>query len=262
MNNIEIKLNKEKGEIKSIKFKGIELIHQPDNFWDKSFPVIFPQLSSSTGWSYKEKKFLMPRHGFWKDLKWSIKNFDKTYFLESNTNNIEDYPFKIEIKNEIVVFENIINFTYSFKNIGKNKVFFHFGLHPAFLIDENTKFNKVFEAEKINLQGWNIKENVLVDEKLLKMPFGIDYDTLVVKNVQKKFSKLSYEYQNIIVEIFFDSPNLQIWRPKKSNFICIEPWYGENDLEMKTFNEVSKKPSIIDLDSKSIYKVNFQIKIK
>ncbi len=64
-----------------------------------------------------------------------------------------------------------------------------------------------------------------------------------------------------ILDIKFDSPHIQIWKPKQDNFICIEPWYGWNDMFYNAPEDITKKEQIIKLEVGRTWSATFELKV-
>ncbi len=255
--NIEIELNKH-SEVTSIKYKNKEILYQADGGWKKQFPVIFPSLGVSKGFEYKNQKFEMPKHGFWKELEWETF-YEKGEMLSVATLlNKEKFPFMMDITQRIGIDRDTIYINYELANLEKEDAYFHFGIHPAFKISDLSFINGIPETNIINLNGKLEDKQIFIDKLPIKtLGFGKDYDTLIVKNIVKK--ELNLFNEDLIVNFKFDSPHVQVWKPKDDNFICIEPWYGSNDSWYDAPKEIDQKEGIIKLASGMIWSATFEI---
>ena len=244
-NGIEITVN-DKGELISLIFNEKEFLHDGKKDWGKIFPIIFPSLGISKGFWYQDKEYKMQKHGWWNELEWSgyVTNdsIDIQTFVVAN----EDYPFSFDINVSFKIIDTLLEIETKIMNLGRNKAYFNFGYHPAFKIDEKTKLNIKDKGQIIDKKGLLTNQFVNMDV-LSKMKFGTNYDTLVFKD--SKFKNIIYEINGTMIDVSFDSKNLQLWKPKDASFICIEPWYGRNDVEYDAPKSIIKRDEIISLES-------------
>ena len=137
-------------EIKSIlnKREGIEYIWGGDPaFWSKTSPVLFPvvgALKDNTYW-YNSQSFHLPRHGFAREKEFKIQDqkvASITFFIESDPQTLELYPFPFELSITYNLEGNALLVTYLVKNRGKEIMLFSLGGHPAFKVPlvENTEY--------------------------------------------------------------------------------------------------------------------------
>ncbi|NQZ28941.1 MAG: hypothetical protein HRT98_00995 [Mycoplasmatales bacterium] len=258
--NIEIELNNN-AEVKSIKFKGMETLYQANESWKKQFPIIFPSLGFSKGFEYKDKKYDMPKHGFWKELDWQTFFENGEMLSVATLINPEKFPFIMDITQRIGLDGNSLYINYELTNLSKDDAFFQFGIHPAFKIQDSSYIKNIPETNIINMDG-NLEEKQISIEKfpLNTLGFGKDYDTLIAKNIEKK--KISLITNDYTINFLFDSPHLQIWKPKEDNFVCIEPWYGTNDSWYNAPTDITKKDGIIELKRGMTWSATFEVAFK
>lgn len=247
-NKIELTIN-EQGEINSIKYNNDEILHDGSKWWEKTFPMIWPNLGHSTGFEINGKEYELPKHGFWKDLDWQWFYEDEKLMLVATHFKNEKFPFSIDISFEIYIVENKIHLRTSFTNVSsdKNPAYFHFGLHPAFKIDENSKI--IFDGKnptQIDFDGKHIESHESI-EVIKDAKFGTKYDTLVFKNHAWDSIRIQNDKYSILWTT--DANNTQIWKPKDAMFICVEPWYGVNDKEYDSPKSPKHKKEIIELFS-------------
>lgn len=238
--NIELETT-ELGEIKSIKFHGQEIMHDGKEWWGKIAPIIWPNTSFSHGFVVDGKNYELPKHGFWKELKWDqIYEGDTLSMLTTHFPD-ERYPFTIDIQNNIAIEDNKVIFSTTFTNLGKEEAYFNFGHHWAFQIDKESEvmMDTKSKPQMIDMQGKLLKEKVDVI-KLMDMDFGGPYDTLVYKDVD--FNEATIKRNSINVTVGWDGFNsMQLWKPKDALFLCIEPWQGWNDPEYDAPKEAKDK---------------------
>ncbi|TCG10799.1 hypothetical protein [Mycoplasma todarodis] len=258
--NIEIELNSN-AEVKSIKFKGIETLYQADGGWQKRFPIIFPSLGFSKGFEFNGKKYDMPKHGFWKDLEWETFFENGEMLSVATLLDTEKFPFMMDITQRIGLEGDTLYINYELANLSKEDAFFQFGIHPAFKIQDTSYITNIPETNLINLEGMIEDKQILIEKLPLKaLGFGKDYDTLIAKDIKDK--ELNLVTDNLTLNFKFDSPHVQVWKPKDDNFICIEPWYGTNDSWYDAPADITKKDKIIELKRGMIWSATFELSFK
>lgn len=244
--NIKLETN-EQGEIKSIKFHDQEIMHEGKEWWPKTAPVIWPNISNSLGFVVNGKNYELPRHGFWKELKWDQIYEGESISMLSTHFPTERFPFTIDIQNNISIEDNKVIFKTIFTNLGKEESYFHFGHHPAFKIDKNSEIliDSKEDPQMILSDGKLSKERYKLN-KIMNIPFGESFDTLVYKDVN--FNESIIQANGLNITVGWDGFNsLQIWKPREALFVCVEPWQGWNDQEYDSPKEAKDKLEIISL---------------
>ncbi|QEH61596.1 aldose 1-epimerase family protein [Spiroplasma chinense] len=242
----------EKGlEIRSLKHKGKELLYQQDEDWAKNFPVLFPVCGYVKGkFTYKGSEYEVPRHGFFKDIKnWKVNKVSDTLFeLTSKPDETikKMYPFDYELKAIIEIDGNRFKYNFEIKNDGENEMYFSFGHHPAFLMSSDSEL--VFDKPQKYVTENGVENSYVPNQenKIEIAKFRInDYDFSDSKFFlfdEFNGEKVIYNFENKQLEFDFKGyPYLVLWKmSEKSNFFCIEPWYGVPDnfeLESREFKD-------------------------
>ncbi|AHI52642.1 aldose epimerase family protein [Spiroplasma culicicola] len=246
-------------EIKSIKYNNQEVVYQEEGSWKKRWPTLFPVCGSIIdGIVHEGKKYDVPRHGFFKEIKeWIVEVKGELATLTFNSNQMfkDIFPFEFKLQLDLILEEDTFNFKTSVTNLSDEVMYYSFGHHPAFLTDSNTKI--VFENEenysmKMGPHGTYLKTDELYKAKeitVAEVDFS-DSKSLFFDEIKSNWIK--YNYKN--VEITFDIeqyPYFILWSTNNtSNYICIEPWQGlpdeyeRQDLEFKNKKgNVSLRPN-------------------
>lgn len=233
----------ENGEIRSINFSGKEMLHDGKEYWQKVYPMIWPMTSFSRAFVVDGQNYELPKHGFWNKMKWEqVYENDGLSLLATHFAD-ETYPFTVDINHNIKLVDSKIVIATTFANLSKKNAYFNFGHHPAFKIDESSEFafSKLVRPSFVGL-----KQEMAPFEKIVDMPFGDKYDTIVFHDAKGLVTEFEYDGVKIKVNAK-DFDTTQLWRPKDANFICIEPWQGYNDDEYDYPMEASKKAETISL---------------
>lgn len=252
----------EQGELQSIKYQDVDILHDGKEWWQKIGPIIWPNTSFSHGFVVKGKNYELPKHGFWKELDWNQMYEGETLSMVATHMADERYPFTIDIQNNISIKDNKVIFKTVFSNLGKEEAYFNFGHHTAFKIDANSEvvMNTNAKPQMIDKTGKLLKNKVDVI-KLMDMDFGGEYDTLVYKDVD--FNEATIKRNGLYVTVGWDGFNsMQLWKPKDALFLCIEPWQGWNDPEYAAPKEAKEKLETIILGSGETIEKVMTIEIK
>ena len=226
----------------------------------KQFPIIFPVVGFSDAFYVDGTNYDIPKHGFWRELKWSKDVDENKVIMTSKTNDREDYPFNLDLKLEFEKNNNEFSIRTTITNRSSKDSYFHFGYHPAFKIDNDSKINYQETGNEIDFGG-SLNKEINIDKKTItKIGFGSEFDTIVYKT--PKSNKLSYSYSGMNLEFEWDSINMQLWKPKEAMFLCVEPWDGEGDREKELIEEASKKKFINKVKPNESFTREMIIRIK
>ena len=283
---LKIKGNTNGGELVSIKGKksNSEYLWQGIPFWWKLYsPVLFPIIGKvkNLEYRYEGKTYFMPQHGFASRAKYKlIENKDNilAFELKNNEETEKIYPFKFSLINEYKIEKNSIIITHKVKNLDNKNIYFSLGVHPAIkcpmykkgdeLNDYYLKFNKIENSSILEIN----KEDFLTGKEKqyfsncdeLNLSEEVFKDgTLIFKNLESDKITLKSRKHNRSVSLEFkDFPYLAIWAPdRRTNFVCIEPWFGHADYEDFT-GEIKDKEGIIKLEKNKEFKCTYKIIIE
>ncbi len=263
-------------ELFSIKDKqGNEYIWEgnPD-FWGKHSPVLFPIVGTLKNNTYKidEKEYHLPRHGFARDMEFSLieKTENKAVFsLKSSEETLEKYPFEFELQLIYTLNESSLNLEYKVINNGNKKMPFSIGAHPAIALPNNFE-NYAFQFEKEENLKYYLLENDLISSKTKVLetknnlvPLNYELfknDALIFKTLESKSLTILNDSKPYVKVDFKDFPSLGIWTKENAPFVCIEPWLGYSDTEENT-GDLYKKEGILILDANKDFSAKFSITI-
>lgn len=283
---LKIKGNTHGGELVSIKGKksNSEYLWQGIPFWWKLYsPVLFPIIGKVKNFEYRYegKTYFMPQHGFASKAKYKlIENKDNilAFELKNNEETEKIYPFKFSLINEYKIEKNSIIITHKVKNLDNKNIYFSLGVHPALkcpmykekdeLNDYYLKFNKIENSSILEInkedfltgkerQYFNNCDELNLSEEVFKD------GTLIFKNLESDKITLKSRKHNRSVSLEFKNfPYLAIWAPdRKTNFVCIEPWFGHADYKDFT-GEIKDKEGIIKLEKNKEFKCTYKIIIE
>lgn len=250
-NKITLQVSSMGAEIKSLKFEGVERIHDSNpKYWNRSAPLLFPCIGTITNGETKINgtSYPLSKHGFLRDQE--AKLYSKTsneliFQFTSNEKTLTFYPFHYEVLVRYSLNGNQLASRVQVKNLSSEKMPFHFGLHPAFKtsICEDEKFEdyefiiqtlKTYPVLSVNLENGTIDFDSVRRTLDLSKPLPLNYsdyayDALVFDQID--FDTVTLQNKKATHGVTFQFspfPMLGIWTPypKNAPFICIEPWIG------------------------------------
>lgn len=256
-------------EIISLKYNNEEQIFNFDkSIWKYSSPSLFPVVGKflDNNFEFNNSLFDIPQHGFARILKYSLisSSEDNLIFelISSNDTHLM-YPFDFSFRISYTLLDSGIDIKYMVKNKDNETMYFGFGCHPAFLIDNNDNY-VLFEKEDslnrilLNNDGYYTHENSnynLHDKKIIQNE--VTEDTLVFDSTN--IDTVSFFKKNIkIIFNIKDFPYLAFWRPNNAPFICIEPWHSHSDFYDSDI-KIDKKSNMQSILPNKTFETKLQI---
>ncbi len=271
-NDLEVQISDHGAEIKSIKYHGLEYLHDSNpKYWSYSAPLLFPNIGKLKDDTTKFNgiNYPMRKHGFARnfDFKFVSQSDDKiTFLLKADKESLIIYPFDFELYVDYKLKNNQLLSEIRVINHSKSVMPFNLGLHPAFKVpllanekfeDYHIIFDKcgTYETPEVDLETGLIdftkRSKEFINLKELNLNYA-DYerDAIVLENVISHNVLLENKDTHHGVRFIFDDfIHLGIWTPnggKFAPFICIEPWIGCAD-RPQTDGEFSSKRDLIFL---------------
>ena len=279
---LKVNVNMKGAELTNIRSKltGLEYMWSGDPaFWGKTSPVLFPIVGTlrNDSFLYKGKLYTLTRHGFARDMVFSVIAQDNeriTFQLLSNAITLEKYPFDFNFEISYHLSDNFLEVRYDVKNAGSDTMYFSIGAHPAFKVpltaDTNFEDHYLVFSESENALRWPIDPHGLIMENptpvlenasKLKLTHDLfSNDALVFKNLRSdKVSIRSDKHDNGLDFYFEGFPYLGIWSYKNADFVCIEPWYGIADSVLHNQNFVEKE-GIVKLSGSEVWTRSWKVR--
>ncbi len=188
-------------------------------------PILFPicgNLNISN--SLFGKNYLqLPQHGFARDLQWqySLNKKEKSLFLCLNDCEItrKYYPFNFEVRIEVTLKINCLEFDIFIQNKTNIEMPINFGLHPYFNISDFKNLDFLDSPLNCQDQKRNILSNTFEDLKNIHN--GIDL--LMYSSGKSSFRDMILKRQVTLNHPYpFDLA--VIWSNPPRQMICLEPW--------------------------------------
>ena len=208
-------------------------------------PILFPicgNLNISN--SLFGKKYLqLPQHGFARDLPWqySLNKKEKSLCLVLQDSEItrKYYPFDFEVRIEVTLKINCLEFKIHIQNKTNSEMPINFGLHPYFNISDFK--NLEFFDYPLNCQDQ--KRNILINtlEDLKNIHNGIDL--LMYSSGKSSFRDNIFKRQVTLNHPYpFDLG--VIWSNPPRQMICLEPWTSPRNSLVDGLRKILIPPNV------------------
>lgn len=246
---IKLTVNSKGAEKTSLIFNNKEYLHQPDEYWNRTAPFLFPNVGRLkdnktiiNGMNYE-----LPQHGFLRDQEFELfHSSDNELSLLNvyNDDTLKKYPYKYKV---------IITYSLKKKNLRTSilitnedmlDMHFNFGGHPGYNVPiyEEEKFEdykivfekkETFNAPLVTGDGLldftNKKDKYKnIDEIILDYKY-FETDAIVIPRVKSSKVKLINKENKGLEFSFRNFITLAIWTRPNGKYICLEPWIGYAD---------------------------------
>ncbi|MEO6721599.1 MAG: aldose 1-epimerase family protein [Ferruginibacter sp.] len=281
--NLIVKINAAGAELNSIvnKPNNMEYLWSGDaKIWGKKSPVLFPIIGTLKNniYFYNHKSYHLNRHGFAREMNFSVTNQDTTsitFTLENDEHTFTVFPFHFLFSINYSLRENALYVTYSVTNSGAEKMYFSVGGHPAFkmpIAEELNYADYYLQFNKVENTGrWPISKDGLIELEptpLLNNTNKLDLtkelfyqDAIVFKDLHSNEVTLKSDKDTAGLSFSFkEFPFLGIWAAKDADFVCIEPWCGIAD-SVNTNQDITQKEGIIELKAGNDFKRTWSVAI-
>ena len=194
------------------------------------------------------------QHGFARDLQWQYSFNEKEkslcLFLNESKKTKKYYPFDFELKIEVILKINCLEFEITINNNTAFVMPINFGLHPYFNISDFKNLEFIDNPLNCQNQEKNIISNTL--DELKNINLGVDL--LMYTSGRSAFRDTIFKRQvNLNHPYPFDLG--VIWSDPPRRMICLEPWTSPRNSFIDGFRNIM----IPSNDSKSF---NASIHIK
>ncbi len=208
-------------------------------------PILFPicgNLNISN--SLFGKKYLqLPQHGFARDLQWkySLNKKEKSLCLVLQDSEItrKYYPFDFEVRIEVTLKINCLEFKIHIQNKTNTEMPINFGLHPYFNISDFK--NLEFFDYPLNCQDQ--KRNILINtlEDLKNIHNGIDL--LMYSSGKSSFRDNIFKRQVTLNHPYPFELGV-IWSNPPRQMICLEPWSSPRNSLVDGLRKILIPPNV------------------
>ena len=207
-------------------------------------PILFPICGNlNTSSSVFGKDFLQLRqHGFARDLQWqySLNKNEKSLILILNESKKTKkyYPFDFELKIEVFLKINCLEFEITIFNKTDNAMPINFGLHPYFNISDFKNLEFIDNPLNCQNQEKNIISNTL--DELKNVNLGVDL--LMYSSGRSSFQDKIFKREVTLNHPYpFDLG--VIWSDPLRRMICLEPWTSPRNSFVDGFRNIIISPN-------------------
>ena len=275
-NELEIETNAYGAELTSVKYKGVERLHDAQTFWNQHSPILFPIVGKLRYdvTLINGKEYAIPKHGFAMNMEF-VKIGEHSYKLFSNEETLKQFPFDFRLYVNYYTKKNELFFNYKVINKTPDKnMLFGIGGHPGFKCDYwQESYTVEFEEEENDIKiipvdiSVGLMSDKLIDgntviknKKILKIKKeSFVNDAIVFTNMKSKSVFLKKNGEKILKFNFEHFKYLGIWSQEgNAPFVCFEPWYNTPDYVNSTI-EFKDKKDIIELKPEEEFTISFSV---
>ncbi len=243
--------------------EGKEILYFDETrFMDKTqsirggIPILFPICGNlNTSNSVFGTDFLqLNQHGFARDLRWqySFNENEKSLclFLNESKKTKKYYPFDFELRVEVTLKINCLEFEITIFNKSENAMPINFGLHPYFNVSDFKNIEFIDNPLNCQNQEKNIISNTL--DELKNINLGVDLlmytsgRSAFIDKIFKRKVTLNHPYPFDLGVIWSDPPR---------RMICLEPWTSPRNSFVDGFRNI-----IIPSNESQRFDASIQIK--
>lgn len=259
------------GEPRSLinKKSGREYLFDADPaWWDNTSPVLFPVTGRFHNGTYllDGKEYEMPIHGFVRrnpmELS-ALSDASVTHKRSSDDISRPQYPFEFDFYITHTLIGKSVKITYTVVNKDTKTLPFQVGAHPAFF----AKCGDVLTLKGKESLSYKLLENKLlsasdypVDSKVEITSDMFANDAWFFVNNQLYAASLSDEKGEYLEVSFTGFPSAGFWNKPGSPYICIEPWFGSDDVP-GTDDEFSHRFCMQHLAPGNTFEISYYINI-
>jgi len=202
-------------------------------------PILFPicgNLNTSSSVFGKDYSQLM-QHGFARDLQWqySFNENEKSLCLSLNESKKtkEYYPFDFELRIDITLKINCLEFEITIHNKTDITMPINFGLHPYFNVSDFKNLEFIDNPLNCQNQEKNIISNTL--DELKNINLGVDL--LMYTSGRSAFRDKIFKRQVTLNHPYPFEIGV-IWSDPPRRMICLEPWTSPRNSFVDGFRNI------------------------
>ena len=220
-------------------------------YWRRHAPILFPIIGrlKENVYHYEGKTYSMSSHGFARDSEFEVFAQSKemiSFVLKANEETKKVYPFDFALKITYRLVASKLEVSMQVDNMGTSNLYFNIGGHPGFSIPYHggqfEDYRLTIKSEEPANRYFVTKEGFIASQsKEEELPFDLQlthdlfaHDALIYRTTGATKIYLHHCNDSRYIEVGYDKlPFVGIWSPypKKSPFVCIEPWVGMADTE-------------------------------
>lgn len=269
---LEIKTTKKGAEIVSVKYNGIEKMHDGESFWNRHSPILFPIVGKLKNGktTIDGNIYEMGQHGFARDMEFEEIG-DNSYVLKSNKETKAKFPFDFELYVSYETSKNTLKTKYKVVNKDSKNMIFGLGGHPAFVCEYSSgKYRLEFEDIEDEIEFYQLEDGLVKEKAENQKKFlrenrifldnkTFEKDAIIMTNLKSEDIYLKTETKTILAFNFKGFPYLAIWSKPNAPFICIEPWFNTAD-KVNSSGTFEEKENLIKLKPNEKFEAQYSVK--
>ena len=237
---------------------GEELLWQGGEIWSGQSPLLFPVVGRLREDTYclGDETYKIAKHGFARKSAFELEfasDSEMTFLLTDSPATRECFPFPFELRVKYSFTEGGFVMEYRVKNTGGETMYFSIGAHPGFrcAMGDRVVMDEIETAAafRLNENGLRAKAQTPVFDNSREMVVTPDVfakDALIFDGLKSKGCTLERANGRKIHVDFGDAPCLGLWAKPGAPYVCIEPWYGIDDM-CDAGHDFTKKERICSL---------------
>lgn len=237
---------------------GAELLWQGGKIWNGQSPLLFPIVGRLREDTYcvNGKTYRIAKHGFAKNSEFALESAtetEMTFLLTDSPETLECFPFPFELRVKYSFTEGGFVMEHRVKNLSAETMYFSIGAHPGFQIEMG---DRVVMDEAETASAYRLDANALRAKEMLPVfddsrevvitPDIFAEDALIFDGLKSKGCTVVRANGRRIHVDFGGAPCLGMWAKPAAPYVCIEPWYGIDDM-CDAGHDFTKKDRICSL---------------
>ena len=195
-------------------------------------PFLFPTFGRMEAETYRinGKSYHMPIHGFAHTSPWAVESHTEDTLVLTLTNCdaiAHMYPFAFRVRLTYRIENGALAIRQEYENLDTVPMPYAFGFHPYYLLDrlENAQVKAHADVRIDFAQGKMIPfgSGTLSLEEPVDAP---EVGSALAGLKSPTVLEIPAEHRRITMEFSPDFPQLVLWHPKDTKFLCVEPING------------------------------------
>lgn len=248
-------------ELASFADNGAELLWQGDAaIWSGQSPLLFPVVGRLREDTYclDDRVYNIPKHGFARKAEFRLESASKeemTFLLTESPETMACFPFPFELRVKYSFTEGGFVMEHRVKNTGGDTMYFSIGAHPGFQCQMGDRV-VMDEAEtaaafRLDANGLRAAQQTPVfdhSREVVITPDVFAADALIFDGLKSAGCTLERANGRRIHVDFGGAPCLGLWAKPGAPYVCIEPWYGIDDM-YNAGHDFARKERILSLEA-------------
>lgn len=256
-----LKIDTKAAEIASFrrKDKDIEYMWNGDPaYWSNRNPVLFPHIGSPKDkiLNFKGEDHRVNNHGVCRSSEFILKEQGDDHvvmYLQDNEETYGQFPYHFLLEVRYTLRDSEVFIDYAIHNEEEDRLYFGFGLHPAFncpLVPDRKFSDYRVEFNREDVPGSVLDLSYELFEK---------YPTYIIKEPLSRTYTLTDGENGVIMKTSDAFRVFALWTPM-APFVCLEPWINplDYDQDQKAFEKMEGN---LVLERGETYRVSYSFMI-